>query len=250
MNRILKFILLTICLAVFIYSANKIYNYIREGKDNKRTNEELIEKAIVYNDTKDEEKKEEGEIEKQSEIPFNVDFTILKQENKDIIGWIYSKNTPINYPILQSNDNEKYLRRLYTGKYNTAGSLFMDYRNNSNFTDENTIIYGHNMKNNAMFGTLPKYKKQEYYEEHKDIYILTPEKKYKIELFAGYTESVDSKIYNLNKITENEKEEIVKKSDFKTNVQLQELDKIITLSTCSYTYDGARYIIMGRLQEI
>lgn len=88
-----------------------------------------------------------------------INFDILKSKNKDIVAWIYSEGTQINYPIVQSKDNDYYLRRLLDGTYNQGGTIFMDYRNNKNFEDYNTIIYGHNMKNNTMFGTLINYKK-------------------------------------------------------------------------------------------
>ena len=83
-----------------------------------------------------------------------VDFSLLKQENEDIVGWIYCEGTPISYPVVQSGDNQYYLHRLINGEYNIAGSIFMDYRNNAELEDNNTIIYGHNMKNNTMFGYL------------------------------------------------------------------------------------------------
>lgn len=237
MNKIVKIILLVICLGVFCFSGYKIYKYLSEEKANKELNDELIEKAVVENQTK-------------YQLPINVDFSALKEENEDIVGWIYSENTPINYPVVQSEDNNYYLRRLINGKYNIAGSLFMDYRNNSNLKDNNTIIYGHNMKNDTMFGPLLEYRSQEYYNNHKILYYFTPEKNYIIKLFAGYTSSVESDIYNLSIIDENEIQDLISKSDFKSDVEVKEEDKIMTLSTCAYEYDGARYVIMGVLNEI
>lgn len=242
MRKFLKIILLIICLAVFIFSAYKIFNNIAEEKMNKEINNKLVEKAILVVDNTTE-----NESETKESLPIKVDFSVLKQENQDIVGWIYCENTPINYPVLQSHDNEYYLRRLINGEYNTAGSIFMDYRNHSDMNDDNTIIYGHNMKNDTMFGTLPSYKDQEYYENNRIMYFFTPEKNYRIELFAGCTISVDSDIYNLTKIN---KDEIRTKSDFKSDIIVEDKDKIITLSTCSYDYEGARYIVMGKMQEV
>lgn len=242
MRKFLKIILLIICSAVFIFSAYKIFNNIAEEKMNKEVNNELVEKAISVIDNT-----AENESETKESLPIRVDFSVLKQENQDIVGWIYCENTPINYPVLQSHDNEYYLRRLINGEYNTAGSIFMDYRNYSDMNDDNTIIYGHNMKNDTMFGTLPKYKDQEYYENNGIMYFFTPEKNYMIELFAGCTISVDSDIYNLTKIN---KDEIRTKSDFTSDIIVNDEDKIITLSTCSYDYEGARYIVMGKIQEV
>ncbi len=243
MKKIVKITLLAICLIIFIFFTYKIYCYLKEEIDNKKLNNDIIDKVVIEMSDNSKENQEEHTLP-------NIDFSILKQENKDIVGWIYSENTPINYPIVQSKDNEYYLHRLINGKYNSAGSIFMDYRNTPNFTDNNTIIYGHNMKNNTMFGTLLKYKNQEYYDEHKIMYLFTQKRNYAIKVFTSYTTSDDSNIYNLSKISKSKIEELIKKSDFKSDVIVSKEDKIITLSTCSYDYDEARYIVMGVLESL
>ena len=248
MKKVIKIILLTICLIIFIYSAYNIYKYIVEENANKELNSEIMEEAVTK--TSNENTGSETNNKSNSKTPINVDFNILKQRNQDVVGWIYSENTPINYPIVQSNDNQYYLHRMINGKYNSSGSIFMDYRNNSNLEDENTIIYGHNMKSDEMFGTLQQYKNQEYYDSHKIMYYFTPGKSYVIELFTGYTDSLNSDIYDLHNMNKNEREELLKKSDFQSDVIVSETDKLITLSTCSYEYEDARYILIGRLHEI
>ena len=248
MNRIIKSILLVACLAIFVFSAYKIINYALEKQEYETLQGELINIAVSEIPINSElnEENDENEIL----LPITVDFSVLKQENEDIVAWIYSENTPINYPVVQSTDNEFYLRKLINGKYNIAGSIFMDYRNNSNMEDNNTIIYGHNMQNNTMFGTLQEYKKQEYYDEHKIMYLFTPEEQYTIELFAGYTISVKSDIYDMSTITQEDIEEAINNSDFESNVIIKPGDKFVTLSTCAYEYDGARYIVIGVLHKI
>ena len=247
MNRIIKIILLAICFCVFVFSAYKIYEYFSEENESKELNDELIGKAITYVDinNNEESKSKENNISE----PLTVDFSILKEENEDIVGWIYLENSEINYPVMQSNDNEYYLRRMYNKESNRAGSLFMDYRNNSNFEDDYTIIYGHNMKNSTMFGTLTEYENQEYYDNHKIMYYYTPEKNYIINIFAGFTTSVDSSIYELS-FSEDKLSNITEKSDFESDVTVEKEDKIIVLSTCSYDYDDARYVVFGSLEEL
>ena len=120
MKKLVKIILLSICLLVFIFAAYKIYLYLSETNENKELNKELIDKVIF----KVSDDVEEGQD--RNTMPIIVDFFALKQKNKDIVGWIYSDDTPINYPIVQSKDNEYYLRRLINGNYNTAGSIFME----------------------------------------------------------------------------------------------------------------------------
>lgn len=246
MKKVIKIILLAICLCVFIFSAYNIYKYLSEENANKKLNNELMEKAIIETPNDNNDNAQENE----DILLISVDFSVLKQENEDIVGWLYLEDSPINYPVVQSNDNDYYLRRLVNGEYNIAGSLFMDYRNDSNLEDDNTIIYGHNMKNNTMFGSLQEYKSQDYYDNHKVMYYFTSEKNYIIELFTGYTISVESDIYDLSVIDSSKLEELISKSDFESNTKVTEEDKIITLSTCAYEYDGARYIVMGVLKEI
>lgn len=245
MRKIIKAILLIICLCVFIFSAYNIYKYLVEENANKKYNNELMEKAITKTISSND-----GLENSEDTLPIIIDFSVLKNENKDIVGWLYCKDTQINYPVVQGKDNEYYLHRLINGEYNSAGSIFMDYRNNSELEDNNTIIYGHNMKNKTMFGTLQEYKNQEYYNTHKNMYYFTPEKNYIIELFAGLTVSANSDIYDLSDIDESRLNELIQKSDFKSDIKLTPEEKIITLSTCAYEYDGARYIIIGVLREV
>lgn len=233
-----------ICLCVFMFSAYNICKYLIEEKVNKEYNNHLMEKAVVEIPSNNKEESN------QNTLPISVDFRILKSENQDIVGWIYSEDTPINYPVVQEKDNEYYIDRLINGEINSAGSIFMDYRNSQKIEDKNTILYGHNMKNDTMFGTIQEYKKQEYYNKHKNMYYFTPERNFIIKLFAGYTISAKSEIYDLCTIDETTKEELMNKSDFKSDVEVTMNDKIITLSTCAYEYDDARYIVMGVLQEI
>ena len=246
MNKKVKTILLIIFLGLFIFSFYKIVCYFIESNNNKKTTDELIEKAIVNVENEENYEEEKNEYK----IPFTVDFDVLKQQNKDIVGWIYAKDTPINNPVLQSNDNMYYLKKLITGEYNSAGSLFMDYRNDSKMQNGNTIIYGHNMKNGTMFGSLQKYKNQDYYETHKLMYYFTPEKNYLVRIFCACTESTDSKIYTFNNLTQSTIDNIIKKSNFTSDVTVTENDKIITLSTCAYEYKDARYVVLGKLEDI
>lgn len=248
MKKIIRIILLIILICFMCYFSYNIYNYLSEEKANEKLNEDLIDIAITT--TEIEIGQDNDNI---NEMPIEVNFEVLKQKNSDIVGWIYLENSPINFPVVQGKDNDYYLRRLIDGTYNSAGTIFMDYRNDKNMNDWNTIIYGHNMKNSTMFGTLLNYKEQSYYDEHKIMYYITENKKYEVELIAGYTESSDNIIYNISN-NEYMKDKILEfaknKSTFKSNVEINAEDKILTLSTCSYDFDEARYILMGILNEL
>ena len=242
MKKIVYNLLLIISLCAFIFFGYKIYNYKKEEKAQNELNSEIVESVIVLNNDVEE-----------SDEPLKVDFTALKEKNNDIVAWIYSEDTQINYPIVKTKNNDYYLRRLIDGSYNIAGTLFMDYRNSEDFTDYNTIIFGHNMKNGTMFGSLPNYQKQEYYDSHKEIYLYTENKNYVIEIFAGYITSSESDIYKFPKTADtNEKliKTAINNSTFKSNIEPTKEDKIITLSTCTYTFENARYILVVRLKEI
>lgn len=126
----------------------------------------------------------------------------------------------------------------------------MDYRNKSDLSNNNTIIYGHNMKNGTMLGTIMKYRNQSYYDEHKIIYYLTPDKNYKVEIFAGVTSNVYSEIYNLETIDKNRRNTLMRQSNFRNNIEISDEDKFFTLSTCAYDFDDARFILVGVLREI
>ena len=242
MRKCIKIIILIGCLCSMCFFGYKIYNYLSEDKASKDLNQNLIETAVTEITTEDLD---------NNSLPIQVDFEVLKQKNTDIIGWIYSENSPINFPVVQSTDNQYYLRRLIDRTYNRAGTIFMDYRNNKGMSDWNTIIYGHNMKNDTMFGTLMNYKEQSYYDSHKTMYYLTEKKTYKVELIAGYIESADSSIYDIPTKDNNKKqilENAKNKSTFKSEFDFGDEEKILTLSTCSYEYDDARYILIGILK--
>jgi sortase B len=187
-------------------------------------------------------------------IVLDIDFDYLENENEDIKAWIYSPDTYINYPVLQSEDNDFYLHRLTDKTYNRAGSLFIDYRNSGDFSDYVTIIYGHHMKNDTMFGSISDYKKQEYYDEHPVMYLGTPKSSYEVQLIAGFVTKAASETYIIPENVEERDEFLnnsIKKSTFDSGIGVADLDKddkLVMLSTCSYEYQNARYVVVGVLK--
>jgi len=186
--------------------------------------------------------------------PIDVDFELLRSENPDVIGWIYCPDTEVNYPILHSDDNRYYLRRLSDGTYNMAGSIFADCRNSGELSEENVILYGHNMRNGTMFALLPYYAQQEFYEEHPVWYLLTPAANYKVELFAGFVTSTSSLVYSVQREMTGDGRPITDQawegSDFRGVDPPREGERTLTLSTCSYEFTNARYVVMGILREL
>mgnify|MGYP001668256387 CR=1 FL=1 len=187
-------------------------------------------------------------------VPISVDLSSLQAQYPDVIGWLYCEDTSINYPVAQGYDNNQYLRHLLNGTYNTAGTLFADYRNGQIGADHNFVIFGHNMNNGTMFGSIVKYKNQEYYEAHPKFYLFTENHIYRIELVAGYVTTIQSDAYTINFETEDLLQSYVnraiKNSTFKSNVDYTGGNRIVTLSTCSYEFNNARYVVIGFLYEI
>ena len=251
MNKVFKNIILIICICGICYFSYNIINYYLEENESKNLNKELKAVAMKTDINYDKDQIQEKQLSENT-IPVGINFDNLKRKNDDIIGWIFMENSIIDFPVVQSEDNEYYLRRLIDGSYNRAGTIFMDFRNNKDFSDEITIIYGHNMKNNTMFGSLLNFKNQSYYDNHKKMYFYTAEKKYEIDLIAGYTENADAPIFEYPSTGKN-KNDIIKnaisKSTFVSNIEFLPENRFIALSTCSYEYDEARYILIGVIRD-
>ena len=186
--------------------------------------------------------------------PIQVDFDALRKKNKDVVAWIYCPDTPINYPVVQAADNDYYIHRLLDGRINASGTLFMDYQNSADLSDWNSLIYGHNMKNGTMFGYLPHYKKQSYFEDHPKMFLLTPEQNYMVEIMSGFVTQADAELYKNFSPDAEKKEPLVQSwlenADVVSGVYPSSEDRFITLSTCSYEYDDARYVLIGVLKEL
>ena len=192
--------------------------------------------------------------EEPEKPPIAVDFPALLEANPDVVGWIYCEGTAINYPVLRGADNDAYLRRTFDGKYSRAGSIFMESANRPDFSDANTILYGHNLKNGLMFAELPLWADQEFYEAHPVVWLLTPEQDYRVELFSGYLTDAVSETYTVFTGSGEQMRqyllEAVRRSDFSAGVTLQGGDRCVVLSTCAYAFVHSRYVLHGVLRPL
>lgn len=186
------------------------------------------------------------------EIPeLNMDFDALREVNPDAIAWLYSPDTVIDYPVMQATDYDWYLHHLPDGTYNANGTLFLDYSCAPDFFGRLNIIYGHHMKSGRMFGSLVEYKQQSYFEEHPYLYLYTAHNgSYRIDLLYGcvvgagewrnrafmYETNLDALLsyaaYN---------------TTFESGAAYGDNDRFIVLSTCSYEFNDARYVVIGVL---
>lgn len=255
--------------AMFCWAGYQLLDYYSENKLADQDNQKLIDQAVTIKETVDEQppqptadteddtlispQTEPPAESEHEEAPISVDFTVLQQTNPDIIAWIHCPDTTINYPVAQADDNQYYLRRLTDGTYNTAGTIFVDFRNASDMSDRNTLIYGHNMKNGSMFHSLSGYRKQDYYEQHPVIWLLTPEKTFRINLISGFVTRADSDSYTFFETDEDllsYLEQAIGKSTFSADTDISQISRIVTLSTCTHEGVDKRYILIGALEEL
>lgn len=193
-----------------------------------------------------------GKEQQDSKIRETLNFDAIWEIGEAAVAWLYSPDTRINYVVAQGEDNDYFLHRLLSGGDAKEGTLFVDFRNSPDFTDSNTIIYGHNMKSGSMFGSLHRYEKQEYYEEHPVMYLYVPGNRYTLELLAGCYVGVENPIFSALPPSEEERDSILYQayhnSTFVSGITAGKEDRLVTLSTCAGD-DTLRYVIIGRIAE-
>lgn len=222
-TNLIKSIIFIILLLTFIFS---IVNLARWVIYNKKS-ESLIGK-IVEDNFIEELKPSENEIKNP------VNFEELKNINEDVVAWIKIANTTVNYPIVQTEDNEYYLQKDLNKNNSTCGWIFMNYKNNSDFSDRNTTIFGHNLKSGLMFKDLLKIYKNELGNDVK-IEIYTKKEKMEFAVYSSYMiqpEEYATKVLTTDKEQEEYITEILKRSTITYNIVPSNRDKLITLSTC------------------
>ncbi len=247
---------------VFGYSAYQLYSILHEYKESERRYDSVANSAMsTAAPTATTAPFEAGTGQEQpsappvEQSPINVDFDTLLEQCKDIVGWIYCEDTVINYPMVRGNDNDYYLHRFIDGSYNGGGTLFMDFKCNRDFSDPNSIVYGHHMNDGSMFASLKKYQTDpEYYSKHPVLYVNTPTQNYRVDVFAGFVCDADSDTYTIGFTDEVSHQNWINRmksqSDFQADVEVTPDDHIITLSTCSYEWYDARYVVLGKLVPI
>lgn len=246
-------ILILIFTAGIAVGAWQIYRQLHEYSEGADSYTDLEEYVKLPEEPEDDSEEtpvpsESGETESARWWP-EVDFEALREINPDLVGWIYIEGTDINYPVVQGADNQYYLKHLFTGEWNSSGCIFLDARNSTDLSDRNSILYGHHMKDGSMFHGLMEYKSQEYYEEHPTVLFLTPDANYEVKIFAGYVASVDTDAWTVGFSSDSEFEQWLQsakeRSCFTSEITPAVTDRILTLSTCSYEFNNARFVLLG-----
>lgn len=184
-----------------------------------------------------------------------VDWKALKKVNPDVQGWLYQKGTVINYPVVQGTDNDTYLHTRFDKQWSGGGTLFVDSRMEKDFRGFNSIIYGHHMKDGSMFRSIRGYTKEDgYYDKHKTLELATPHGNYHLVVFSAFiTKATDEDTYKMT-YDEAEKQAYIdrvwERSELpitRDSVDVTKNDRLVTLSTCAYDYEEARYIVMCKM---
>ena len=180
-----------------------------------------------------------------------INIAALREENEDVLGWIRIPDTRIDYPLLQGEDNDFYLKHTWQKQRNSVGSIFLEHLNRPDLTDFNTIVYGHNMRDKSMFGQLDNYSIEGFWETHPYVYIAIDSGVYRYEVFAFLQAPVDSVTYSIRPQRDDTKQEFIDYSMehtwIDTGVRPVITDRILTLSTCTGRDYSARNVVQARL---
>ena len=253
---------LTFSLVIFIFSSIIIANWLRQGTTIKHLENKIIDNTNIT------KVKEEGTVvnidEKVNESLYwkylntplsSVDFTSLLKENSDTVGWLIVNDTNINYPVVQTNNNDYYLNHAYDKSSNNAGWVYADFRDNFNVLNKNVVIYGHGRKDKIMFGSLTKSLDREWYTKEQNQIIQLSTLKYNTmwQVFSIYTKEAESYYITTDFNSSDEfarfLNEMNTRSIYNFGVNLSTDDKILTLSTC-YNDNGIRLVVHAKLVKI
>ena len=214
--------------------------------------EQQVEETVAILPAEEKQNEQASEVLEDPIIKelLQIDLDALRETNEDVIGWIHIPDTVISYPLLHWIDNEFYLNHTWKQTKNSGGAIFMECENNPDFSDFNTIIYGHNLLNDTMFGGLSKYKDEQYAKEHSSIYIVTDAGIACYDVFAAHRVGIDTVMYATDLTTDHKKEEFLRFTRDYSRIAMDREptahDKILTLSTCSGGHD-ARWVVQGYL---
>ena len=239
-NRVITLIVFIIFVLTMIISGIKIFKWLKENKKSKDIINEIKNSISIDNQIDSVEK-------------YKIDFESLKQKNIDTIAWIKVNGTDIEYPIVQTTNNNFYLTHTFDKSYNSAGWAFMDYENKCDGTDKNIVIYAHNRKDGSQFGTLKKILTDDWQNNEKNFSIpfITENEKSEYKVFSVY--KVEKEEYYITKKfkSNNEFQEFIdeiksrSKKDF--NIDVTPNDEILTLSTCA---DNNKYRVVLHAKKI
>lgn len=173
----------------------------------------------------------------------------LQTKYPAVAGWLTVPGTGIDYPFVWYKDNDYYLRRDLNGNRAMAGTLFMDFRCQRDFTSQNTILYGHHMKNGSMFGTLKRFSDKEFFDAHQRAAVYLPRATLILECFAYLVVTADDAEIYATAPSKDYLDYVRQNARQYSDIGLKASDRIVTLSTCSYEFNNARMVLLTRIQQ-
>lgn len=239
-----------VCLGVFGYTKYQDYKTQKER-------EETL-KAIESSEFTGETQGEEPELPEGIKHGQKINFEKLIDINDDIYAWIYVPGTKIDYPVAQNQeDDTHYLKYNYKNEPEFAGCIYTEKYNKKDFTDPNTIFYGHNMKNGSMFQNLHKFADEDFFKKNKEVYVYTPDKTYSYTIFAAYKFDDRHLLKTFDFKNEKKFENYLRNvqsvrgmdSHVRKSQKVTSKDKIITLSTCVGGQPNNRYLVQAVLTD-
>ena len=230
------------------------------GKKLKITKTNLKAKAGVKAWVKLRKMPETSPIPKEAAFLADMDLEALQEINPDVIGWIAIPGTKLSYPLVQGEDNEFYLDHNWKKESNISGAIFLESTNQRNFSDFHTIIYGHRMRDNSMFGLLKYYQESAYWKEHPDFYVAVGKNIYRYAVFSAHETSITSHVYRLDleeKGLEKEFLQFCIGSSVLLTDSIPEWEaytttskvQVVTLSTCTGRGHTTRWVVQGYLVQ-
>ncbi len=240
-GRVTLILLLIAAIGVGSFAGYQIYEELHQYKQSSDLYEKLKDDIVTEND-------EEGP---------QIDWNSLLAINGDIAAWIRQPDTVIDYPVVFTDDNTWYLRHTIENKYDLFGTLFVDSTNSRDWSDWNTVIYGHHFSGSygdVMFTSLDNYQNQSYYDEHKYLDLYTPTTIYKLYPIAGVVKS-GSEQYIRTSFADMDDyyryiADLINESTFTSSETFSAADQVVMLCSCTDIIDNGRYALICKLVKV
>lgn len=260
------FMILIVSIGGSVVMGQKLFTALREYKAGEQIYEEISEIAHISVPTSSREISNseitEIALTPEPEETFHpdetksspIDFDRLEEISPDTRGWIRLEGTRVDYPVMQSRDNDYYLSRAVNGTWNKVGTPFMDFRNSGDFSDRLTVIYGHYMGDGSMFTDIHSYKSQKFYDEHPYIDLYTPDGSFLILPVAGVYQNVEywdfTFDYDSDEAFLRQIETWKALSTFKSDTEYDADDRFVVLTLCTYDVENSRFLLVGKFADL
>ncbi len=267
---VVSIIVIIVALVVLVVAGYMLYGYYQDYRhvdetydnladlaENETDDLDVLEAAFEKDGVGDREMRDvfwNGEMLTLPVMKNPIDFDELMEINPDLVGWLKIRAIDLSYPVVQGEDNDYYLHNSFEKEYLFAGCLFENYENKSDFSDRNTIIYGHNMRNGSMFGNLKKFRDEEIYNKSKYFWIYTKDIIFQYRIISARVVGETGLAYTTQFKSKEEFQEFLDAAMENSEVDNSTVDvttddRIVTLSTCTGD-SSTRFILQGKLVQM